>query len=102
MPHLDQSQHILLICSDAIGKNMAGPGIRFWEFARVLSQCFTVTLAIPPVTRQETVPTPSFEARVVKCNTPSELYTLARQADVIVTLGVILQTYPKLLHLNKP
>lgn len=102
MPHLDRSQHILLICSDAIGKNMAGPGIRFWEFARVLSQQFIVTLAIPPVTWQETVPTPSFEARVVKCNTPSELYALALQADVIVTLGVILLTYPKLLHLNKP
>src|ERR1041384_4646698 len=101
MPYPNRSQHILLICSDAIGTNMAGPGIRFWEFARVLSHCFSGTLAIPPVTRQEMVPTPPFEARVVKCHTPSELYTLAHQADVIVTLGVILLTYPKLLHLNK-
>lgn len=81
---------------------MAGPGIRFWEFARVLSQYFSVTLAIPPVTWQDTAPTPPFEAKVVKCRKVSELYSLAQQADVIVTLGVILLTYPRLLKLNKP
>ncbi len=29
---------VLLVTNDVIGPNMAGPGIRFWEFARVLSQ----------------------------------------------------------------
>ncbi len=45
--------HIVLITSDVIGTRMAGPGIRFWEFARALSGEFRVTLAIPPFLNPE-------------------------------------------------
>jgi hypothetical protein len=46
---MDKSRHILLIPNEAIGPNMAGPSIRYWEFARTLSRYFTVTPAIPPL-----------------------------------------------------
>lgn len=38
--------HILLISQDVMGKRMAGPGIRYFHMARVLSQHFLVTVAV--------------------------------------------------------
>lgn len=39
---------VLVVTYDVIGPQMAGPGIRAWEFARVLGQHFPTTLAAPP------------------------------------------------------
>ncbi len=39
---------VLVVTYDVIGPKMAGPGIRAWEFARVLGQTFPTTLAAPP------------------------------------------------------
>lgn len=38
---------ILVFSHDHIGKSMAGPGIRYWEFAKVLSLNHDVTLSTP-------------------------------------------------------
>ncbi len=38
---------ILLICKDTVGAKMAGPGIRYFEMAKFLSQKYQVTLAAP-------------------------------------------------------
>lgn len=38
---------VLVFCQDVIGKTMAGPGIRYWEFATALSKHHDVTLAHP-------------------------------------------------------
>ena len=40
-------KRILLISNDVIGERMAGPGIRFWEFAKALSGDLQVSLAVP-------------------------------------------------------
>jgi glycosyltransferase involved in cell wall biosynthesis len=40
---------ILVYCQDVIGKSMAGPGIRYWEFATALAKEHEVTLACPNV-----------------------------------------------------
>ncbi|HEX9153661.1 MAG TPA: glycosyltransferase [Candidatus Saccharimonadales bacterium] len=37
---------ILVICHDIVGKNMAGPGMRYTHVAEVLSKKFDVTLAV--------------------------------------------------------
>jgi glycosyltransferase involved in cell wall biosynthesis len=81
---------------------MAGPGIRYWEFARVLSEYFSVTLAVPPYVNQKTAPIAPFAARIMICKKSEELYTLAEETDVIVTLGIVLSLYPKLLKIKKP
>lgn len=39
---------VLIVTYDVIGPVMAGPGIRAWEFARVLGRHFPTTLAAPP------------------------------------------------------
>jgi glycosyltransferase involved in cell wall biosynthesis len=44
---LNDSGHVLVISHDVIGAHMAGPGIRYYHLARVLSQTFATILAIP-------------------------------------------------------
>ncbi len=91
---------ILLICNDVVGRNMAGPGIRYWEFARVLRRQFAVTLAVPPFLARQTPP--SDEAWLRVCRTPAELRRLVADCDVVVTLGVVLLLYPFIAEANKP
>jgi len=43
---------IALFCLDVIGKAMAGPAIRYWEFAKELSKRHQVALIIPNKTEQ--------------------------------------------------
>src|SRR6185503_14501838 len=44
--------HLLIISHDVVGSRMAGPGIRCWEMARVLSAQQPVTLIAPqPIDR---------------------------------------------------
>ena len=40
-------QRVLIISNDVIGRKMAGPGIRYFHIARILSRYATVTLAVP-------------------------------------------------------
>ncbi|WP_166157558.1 MULTISPECIES: glycosyltransferase [unclassified Neochlamydia] len=43
---------ILLNCLDTLGKSMAGPAIRYWEFAHALAKSHQVTLRVPNQTDQ--------------------------------------------------
>jgi len=47
---------VLVIASDTIGERMAGSGIRYWNFARVLGAQQAVTLATPNETTLEPPP----------------------------------------------
>ncbi len=98
-----KSKRVLLICNDYIRANMRGPAIRYWEFAKVLNNYFAVTLAIPPFVSADSSPqelSPTFV--VSPCRTSSELKTLTRQADVVVTVGANLSIYPFLVKTTKP
>lgn len=81
---------------------MAGPGIRYWEFARVLSRHFQVELLLPPLLQQSEAPRPPFPAAVRLCTDRQMLRHHAKSADVIITRGVILTAYPFLTQLDKP
>ncbi len=102
MTATNKSRHVLLICNDTIGQNMAGPGIRYWEFARVLSHYFTVTLAIPPSVEQESIPETAFPVNIQLCQNDEAVYSLTRQADSVVTVGDVLSVHPRLLTIDKP
>ncbi len=94
---------VLLICNDVIGERMAGPGIRYWEFARVLSASFAVTLAVPPYIEMSAAPGEiEFPARISVCHSVRDLRALADDADVIVTLGMVLLMYPFLAQMGRP
>jgi glycosyltransferase involved in cell wall biosynthesis len=40
-------QRVLVVSNDRVGKRMAGPGIRYFNFARELAKDFEVTLMVP-------------------------------------------------------
>ncbi|HLF24915.1 MAG TPA: glycosyltransferase family 4 protein [Anaerolineae bacterium] len=97
-------RRVLFLCKDVIGRSMAGPGIRYWEFARVLSHAgFDVTLAVLPFIADPVLPEPMpFPARVYRCRSAADVRALARESDVVVAHGILLATYPFLPHLGRP
>jgi len=98
-----ERRRVLLICNDVIGENMAGPGIRYWEFARILGRRFAVTLAVPPFVPMDSVPSAgTLPASLHICTCLHDLRNLVKDCDVVITLGVILLLYPFLSELDKP
>lgn len=90
---------LLLICHDQIGEKMAGPAVRYWELARVLSQSHTVTLAAhgkPALT------SPDFAVRGYDRAVPDSIIHLLNEADVIFTFGYLIHELPALQNLGKP
>jgi hypothetical protein len=103
IPEAGGLRRVLLICPDAVGDHMASPGIRHWEFARVLSNFSNVTLALAPSVKMYQTPAqPDFPAKVVLCRRAADLRALVAEADVIVTQGLTPTHYPFLLHTGKP
>lgn len=80
---------------------MAGPAIRYWEFARVLSRYFEVTLAIPPIGEPQPLPQTT-DFALQQCATKAELQRLTQQTEVIVTVGANVSVYPFIIQSNKP
>jgi glycosyltransferase involved in cell wall biosynthesis len=102
MRDTNKQRQVLLICNDVVGERMAGPGIRYWEFARVLSNSFAVTLTVPPFVKMKAFPgQPDFAAELVICRSEAELRALTAKADVIVTLGIVPLVYPFLANTDK-
>lgn len=94
---------IALIPNDTIGERMAGPGIRYWEFAHVLGRHFRVKLIVPPLVPMGSTPAlGSLPASLHTCTRARDLRALVQDCDVIVTRGVILTAYPFLIQLDKP
>ncbi|MDM8527792.1 glycosyltransferase [Anaerolineales bacterium HSG24] len=99
-------RRVLLIPNEPIGLDMAGPSIRFWEFAHGLSRYTAVTLAIPPLwnrragSSQNNLPPVPFE--ILFCDSQAVLKQQTEQADVIITVGANLSVYPFLAQTGKP
>jgi glycosyltransferase involved in cell wall biosynthesis len=91
------SLQILIISPDVIGNKMAGPGIRYYEIARVLSREFMVTLAAP----NNNFP-PSSSNLDICCHNDDNIKTLYAQADLVICQGFITKSYPFLLKGKKP
>lgn len=82
---------------------MSGPGIRYWEFARVLSDnaCFDVTLATTPdVSFTPLTTNPLFGLHSGRDE--ADLRTLAAHADAVVAPGPVADLYPSLTQNNTP
>jgi glycosyltransferase involved in cell wall biosynthesis len=83
---------VLLVSADTVGPSMAGPGIRYWEFARHLAPAAEVVLAVPPGTALDG------DGFRVEPGTLPRLTRLVRWADVVVCQGFRLPQ--ALLHLG--
>ncbi|MDQ6603609.1 MAG: glycosyltransferase [Chloroflexota bacterium] len=85
---------VLVVTYDVIGPKMAGPGIRAWEFARVLGQHFPTTLAAPP-------PIPVHVEGFTMAELPLEqveqadLLQLIRAHDIIIAQTLPLHLLPE-------
>ena len=82
---------VLLISNDIIGMQMAGPGIRTWELAKLLATEHTVTLLTPTRTDLQH---PRISTQV---STQDCVRACADMHDVVIGQGQILSRYPFLL-----
>lgn len=82
---------ICIISYDIIGKNMAGPGIRFYEFARILSGYLDVTLLTP---NKVDIDTEGFKSRQYRINNYKVLQRSVENSDIILVQGHILYYFP--------
>jgi GT2 family glycosyltransferase/glycosyltransferase involved in cell wall biosynthesis len=87
---------VLVVASDAVGSQMAGPGIRAVEMCRVLSVEADVTLAS---TRPTNLKSGDF---IVVHASSRKLSELGRRADVIVCPGLTLASYSFLGSFQAP
>ena len=92
------SHSILILCPDVITECMAGPAIRYWEFAKVLSPLFQVTLAAPNVIPNALQALT--QAHLIQ-HTSKNIAKLTNQHDIIIFQGHILENYPLLRQTNK-
>lgn len=96
---MTKNRQILIISQEPVGPQMAGPGIRYWEFARLLGQEFSVTLAAP---RVDSVPAEGVALLSFEENDSAELRQAAERATVVIVAGFLLRTFPFLWTLDCP
>lgn len=89
------TMNVLLISSDIIDTQMAGPGIRYWEFARQLSRQHRVTLVTP---NQSRLLHPRFQ---ILQRTRQTLTRCLKASDVVITQGYLFPLAP-LMMTNTP
>jgi len=87
---------ILIVGSDAIGNNMAGPGIRSYEIAKVLSKKHEVVLAVQNV--DEVKP---FGPEIV-LKDHDVLAQYIKKVDAVMVQGFLLEQYPILQNVDVP
>ncbi len=89
-------RQILIVTHDVVDENMAGPAIRCWEFARVLSRQAHVTLATPFPT---SLSPGAFDLIQYDAH---RLEELAAAGDVIILSTYTLWRYPFLSAVSAP
>ena len=102
-PIPNSRQRVLLISNSAVGPLMSGPGIRYWEFARVLSACPTLDVTLittPGVTAQPLAQEPSFH--LLAARDEADLCARAAQTHSVVAPGAVVSLYPSLLKVRTP
>jgi glycosyltransferase involved in cell wall biosynthesis len=91
---------VLIISHDIVDARMAGPGIRYWQFAHALSREFDVTLAVP---QQHTDLTSSrFHILLYRPDQPQTIEPALEAAEVVVAGGYLLRDFPLLMAMDKP
>jgi glycosyltransferase involved in cell wall biosynthesis len=87
---------VFIISHEPVGREMAGPGIRCWEFAKVLSNFYEVTLAVP---NDSDLQPSRFTLLKYSGGT---LPRLAKGSDVIIVSGLTLALHPSLREQGIP
>jgi glycosyltransferase involved in cell wall biosynthesis len=90
-------KRVLIISDDAVGSKMAGPAVRDWEYARVLSRHCRVTLAVP---NESDLAPSDFQLR--RYDSAEAAQALAVDSDVVITSGYMLKRLAFLKTLQVP
>jgi GT2 family glycosyltransferase len=94
--HMQSRGRILIITADRLGKRMAGPAIRCWEMAKLLSREHEVILG---TTTPSELDHPDFQ--VVQVNS-SRIDELLPTTDVVIFQGFIMFFYPQIAAADIP
>jgi len=99
----DADRRVLLITNSAVGRRMSGPGVRYWELARILgnSPGLDVTLAVTPGVGVQP-PRDNLPFRLQLCRSEADLRAVAAMAEVVVAPGAVISLYPSLRQIQKP
>lgn len=91
---------VLIISHDVVDAKMAGPGVRYWELARVLAREFRVILAVPgePTFRQSD----AMSLWAYQLGQWSSLAPVAERASAILLCGDVLMWFPRLERIGTP
>lgn len=90
------ANRVLIVSDEKIGSRMAGQAARDWEYARLLSRYFPVTLASPYASDAT-----SDDFAIVQYD-DAALRGLAEASNVIVTSGNVLEKHPGLRTISRP
>jgi glycosyltransferase involved in cell wall biosynthesis len=89
---------ILILSPDVITERMAGPAIRYWEFAQALAPYHRVTLTAPndiPLSLQ------SATLAQLRQHSPENITELLHEHDIVLFQGYIFDYYPQLQQTEK-
>jgi len=91
---------VLIVSHEMVGRQMTGPGIRYFNLARVLAAEFPVCLAVPTASTLE----PPHPFQVLKYNTGQDaaLVAQARQARAVLVPSVWIASAPELMQAGVP
>ncbi len=90
---------VLIISHDVVGSRMAGPGIRYWELAHVLSQHMSVILAAPGPIDLDSA---SVELWPYDMGDWGSIATALDRSQVLLACGDVLDRFPQLIDLGIP
>lgn len=88
---VSERKKLLVISYDFIGKNMAGPGIRFYELSKILSNYCHVTLAAP---NKVDIDTPGFNTILYELENYKSLQKNVESSEIILIQGHLLYYFP--------
>jgi glycosyltransferase involved in cell wall biosynthesis len=89
---------VLILSHDVVDTHMAGPGIRYWELARVLARSCDVTLGVP---WQSSLRAADFALAPYQPGDWPAVRALADEAEVILPCGNTLQQFPGLAEMEQ-
>lgn len=95
---VSEKHRLLLLCPDTVTERMAGPAIRYWEFAKALASDCQVTLATPNEVPPNLTPAPSV---YVIQHTIDNIETLCAEHELILFQGYIPEIYPQIFRSGK-
>ena len=87
---------LLIISDEVVAPEMAGPAIRAWNFARILSKYMNVILAIP---NEQTFPPMEFE--IIRYTDDLSVVNLASRADILLFGGATFSKFKSLKKIDK-